>query len=110
MARYGNRYFQLEPRSENYAPARGKVRICEGPDGRVTIEYRGHAVRWQEIAAPARPITQEKRSTAVGKTAKPKWVPPADHPWREAAWRQMARKTQAGAGQPRSWDLPSAAP
>jgi len=112
VVRYANRFFQLEPRSENYAPARGKVRICERPDGRVTIEYRGHAVSWKEIAAPARPAVSERRSARVPKTGKPKWVPPVDHPWREAARLPMARKgwKQAEATQPRSWGLPSASP
>ena len=74
------------------------------------IEYRGRAVRWHEIAAPATPAVQQGRSSPAAKLQKPKWVPLADHPWREAARRQVARKAQAGAGQQRSWGLPSAAP
>ena len=55
VVRYDNRFFQLEPQSRHYAPARGKVVVGEGPDGRVGIEYRGRAVPWREIPAPARP-------------------------------------------------------
>ena len=109
VVRYENRYFQLEPESRNYAPARGKVVVWERPDGQIGIEYRGRAVRWQEIPAPARPTVQEKRSAPAPKAGKKKWVPPADHPWREAARRQMERNAAGIAGR-RSWALPSAAP
>jgi Helix-turn-helix domain len=109
VVRYENRFFQLEPESRNYAPAKGKVVVWERPEGRIGIEYRGRAVRWQEIAAPARPAVPERRSATVPKTGKPKWVPAADHPWREAARRQMERNA-AGIGRRRSWGLPSAAP
>jgi hypothetical protein len=109
---YDNRFLQLEPESRNYAPAKGKVVVWEGPDGQVGIEYRGGAVRWREIAAPRRPIVQEKKTPAVRKVAKQKWVPPENHPWRVAARRQMARKAwnQVEADPRRSWVLPSAAP
>lgn len=96
VVRYENRYFQLEPESRNYAPARGKVVVWERPDGEIGIEYRGRAVRWREIEAPARPITQEKKTTAVPKAAKKKkWVPAADHPWRKAALRRSRALSSA---------------
>ena len=49
---YDNRFFQLEPQSRHYVPARGQVVVCEGPEGRVEIEYRGRAVRLREIPRP----------------------------------------------------------
>jgi transposase len=112
VVRYENRFFQIEPRSRNYAPARSRVVMWEWPDGRVGIEYRGHAVRWREIGAQARPAVQEKRATPAPKAGKRKWVPPADHPWREAARRQMASKArkQAAVGEPRPWALSSSSP
>jgi transposase len=91
VVRYENRFFQLEPQSRNYAPARGRVAVCEWPDGRVEIEYRGRPVPWREIAAPVRATVPEAKP-AVDATkapmrgiAKRKWVPPPDHPWRQAA-------------------------
>jgi hypothetical protein len=112
VVRYENQFFQLEAQSRNYAPARSKVVLWERPDGRMGIEYRGRAVKWREIAAPARPVAQEKRSAPAPKLRKPKWVPAARHRWREAARRQMTRKAQqqAEATQRRPWGLPSAAP
>src|SRR5256712_2779602 len=98
VVRYDNRFFQLQPPSRHYAPAQGKVLVCEGRYGRIAIEYRGRALRWQEIPAPAKPSVRavepalERTTTASLPRAKRKWVPPADHPWREAGRRGHSRK------------------
>ena len=97
VVRYDNRFFQLEPQSRNYAPAQGKVLVCEGRHGKISIEYRGRALRWREIAAPARPAFLDARSRTLRRpvavsVAQRKWVPPADHPWREAARRATQQK------------------
>jgi len=112
VVRYENRFFQLEAQSRNDAPARGKVVVWERTEGQMGVEYRGRAVRWREIAAPARPVAQQHKAVTARKAGQKKWVPPRNHPWREAARRQMARKArkQAEATQRRSWDLSSAAP
>ncbi len=118
VVRYENRFFQLEPRSEHYAPARGKVVVCEWPEGRVEIEYRGHRVPWREIPAPARPrIAEVQRSrerprVSTAQVLRRKWTPPADHPWRKSILGGVERR---GAGEiavvpPRSLALPSASP
>lgn len=92
VVRYENRFLQLEPESQHYAPARGKVVVCEGPKGDLEIEYRGHAVQWREIAVPVRAKKgvegQRRKQPAPNQaapTVKRKWVPPPDHPWRQAA-------------------------
>ena len=95
VVRYDNRFFQLEPRSPHYAPSQSKVLVCEGRHGQIAIEYRGRALRWQEISAPLRPVVSEagplvKQATAS--RAKSKWVPPANHPWREAVRRVMQKR------------------
>lgn len=118
VVRYDNRFFQLAAESRNYAPARGKVLVCEGPEGRVEVEYRGRAVRWREIAAPARPSVPQARPAIerapapTAAIAKPKWVPPPDHPWRQAARRGEERRDSGGITLARrpSLALPSAAP
>jgi len=118
VVRYQNRFFQLQPQSGHYAPAQGKVWVCEGRHGSLAIEYRGRALPWQEIAAPARPSgpeiqpAVERASDPSLPRAKRKWVPPADHPWREAARRGAQRKARREAlTLPRpSLALPSAAP
>ena len=91
VVRYDGRFFQLEQQSRNYAPARSKVVVCEWPEGRVEIEYRGRAVPWREIPAPVRASVPEARAAVepskvpIPALAKGKWVPPPDHPWRQAA-------------------------
>jgi len=117
VVRYENRFFQLHPESRHYAPARSQVMVCEGRDGRVEIEYRGHRVPWREIAAPAPPNASEpqrvrERRTAAVPVVKRRWVPPPDHPWREAARRAEAKRALAGtlAATRASLALPSASP
>ena len=98
VVRYDNRFFQLEPASRNYAPARAKVVVGEGPEGRVEIEYRGRAVPWREIPPAARPSVPAARpvikraSVPTPPMTKRKWVPLPDHPWRQAARRRAEKQ------------------
>ncbi len=118
VVRYENRFFQLEPRSEHYAPARGKVFVCEWPDGRVEIEYRGHRVPWREIPAPVRPSsaevkrTRERPQVSTAPTVKRKWVPSADHPWRRSILRGAEKRApnEQVVVSPQSLARPSASP
>ncbi len=116
VVRYENRFFQLQPQSCHYAPAKGKVLVCEGRHGRIAIEYRGRALPWQEISAPARPrvleatSTVEQVRTANAPRVKRKWVPPADHPWRQAARREAQRQASKGVAPRPSLAWPSASP
>src|SRR5713101_3526759 len=118
VVRYDNRFFQLQPQSRHYAPGQGKVLVCEGRYGRIAIEYQGRALRWQEIPAPAKPSVRavepalERTTTASLPRAKRKWVPPADHPWREAArrWAQQKASRQAATPPRPSLALPCASP
>jgi hypothetical protein len=115
VVRYDNRFLQLEPQTRHYAPARSKVVICEWADGRVDIEYRGHRVPWREISAPVRPRVAEVRAPSERRTvqvAKRKWVPPADHPWRQAARRGLEKRALGSipVATPSSLALPSASP
>ena len=102
VVRYENRFFQLEALSRRYAPAKGRVMVCEARDGRLMIEYRGRALRWQEIPSPAKPRGEQAMAPGTSglvqapPRAKRKWVPPADHPWRMAARRLVERKVRGG--------------
>lgn len=114
VVRYDNRFFQLE-RGRPNAPAQSKVLVCEGRHGSIAIEYRGRALRWQEIAAPVRPSVAEAAERGTKSNVprkKSPWVPATEHPWRQAARRGMqkrAAKLAAAATRP-SLALPSAAP
>jgi Helix-turn-helix domain len=109
VVRYENRFFQLG--SRQYAPAEGKVTVCEGRHGSITIEYRGRALPYREIPAPVRPNECEVKPTGE-RPGRRKWVPPANHPWRGAILRaQQKRELKAAAVAERaSLALPSASP
>src|SRR5215467_108744 len=99
VVRYDNRFFQLARQSHYYAPSQGKVLVCEGRHGSLAIEYRGRALRWQEISAPRRPAVSAANAVVQRVTAscaKRKWVPPANHSWREAARRGLEERSSRG--------------
>jgi hypothetical protein len=97
VVRYENRYFQLERQSGRYAPARSKVQVCESRSGQMVIQYRGRALRWQEISAPVQPPISQEAVPSQGPQArvawgKRKWTPPVNHPWNQAVRRAAQRK------------------
>ncbi len=49
VVRYDNRLFQVQAQSRKWAPAQGKVVVCEWQDGTIEIEYRGRKLPWKEI-------------------------------------------------------------
>jgi hypothetical protein len=110
VVRSANRYFQLDARSG--VPAQSKVLVCEGRHGSLSIEFRGRALHCKEIAAPVKPAMADSTGPCIRvAVAKRKWVPPANHPWREAA-RRAAQQKAAGrtAAARRSLARPSASP
>ena len=114
VVRYDNRFFQLEPQGRHYAPAQSKVLVCEGRHGSIAIESRGRALPWQEIPAPARASVEAAERVTKPSSPRPtqKWVPPAEHPWRQAVRREMQKRaSKLAAVAPRSsLALPSASP
>jgi hypothetical protein len=80
------------------------VLVCEGRHGQITIEYRGRALRWQEIAAPAKPSVWQqyapKEAVRERRTAPRKPVPPSHHPWREL-FSRAEQKRQRGLATPK---------
>jgi hypothetical protein len=115
VVRYENRFFQIEAQGRHYPPARSKVLVCEGRHGTITIEYRGRPQRMQEIAAPTQPrVSEVKPAWRLGRApaTNPRWVPPANHPWREsirpAVEKRMSNRSSV-VTRP-SLALPSASP
>jgi transposase len=102
VVRYGNRFFQLQEQSRNDAPALSKVLVCEGRHGQLAIEYRGRALRFQEIPAPVRPQREASSvSPHVPRTRKKSpWKPAASHPWNRAV-REKMQKLAARPSAPR---------
>lgn len=80
---------QIRPQSRHYAPARGKVTVCEWQDGRIKIYYRGREIRWEQIAErPPKPVK-------ASSTSRPResGVPQTDHPWRRSFKNMKPHKT-----------------
>lgn len=81
VVRYENRFLQVTRHGTHLAPAKGKVVVCEWPDGRLEIRYRERKVEWEEIAerpkrAKVEPTVQEART-------RPITTPAPSHPWRQ---------------------------
>lgn len=83
VVRYQGRFLQIE-RESRYAPAGSKVMVSEGRDGRLQVRYRGRAVSFHEIPAPAAPqqleTTMQERALQIRKKL---YRPPSNHPWRK---------------------------
>ena len=77
VVRYGNRYFQIEGRSRNYAPARSKVLVCERGGGSLSIEHGRRGLPFREIPAPAKPqaLITRGRPCVPSTGKKRKWTP-----------------------------------
>ena len=90
VVRDQNRFFQVG-RQSRYAPAKGKVVVCEWEDGHVEIRYRGRRLMHEEIAT--RPVAPPR--VAVKARARRLPAPPqASHPWRKR-YREMRTQRRA---------------
>ena len=69
VVRYDNRLFQVQAQSRKYAPAQGKVVICEWQDGTVEIEYRGRKLPWKEIFGTAPRVSAELKPSPLFRVA-----------------------------------------
>jgi hypothetical protein len=97
VVRHDNRYFQVKAQARNYAPAKGKVTVCEWEDGRLQIRYSSRAVAWEEIPGPVA-VPAARSLEAKAKKQKP-LTPKADHPWRQD-YRKMRPWSKPGTAAP----------
>ena len=90
----GGRALQLT-RHGRYAPARSTVTVCEWPDGRIAIEYRGLVQAWTEITG--RPAPAAARPASTPTPPQPHRPPSANHPWRQSykSWAGKDRDSAA---------------
>ena len=116
VVRCDNRFFQLQRYGRHYPPTQGKVLVCEGRHGQITIEYRGRALSCQEIPAPAKPsvrvVPRDAHREPKTVPRKRKGIPSSHHPWRQAfsrAEQKRQRELAAPKAQPRLAS-PSASP
>jgi transposase len=69
VVRYDNRLFQVQAQSRKYAPAQGKVVVCEWQDGMIEIEYRGRKLPWKEIFGTAPRVSAELQPSPLFRVA-----------------------------------------
>jgi transposase len=69
VVRYDNRLFQVQAQSQKYAPAQGKVVVCEWQDGTVEIEYRGRKLPWKEIFSTPPRVSAERKPSPLFRVA-----------------------------------------
>jgi transposase len=69
VVRYDNRLFQVQAQSRKYAPAQGKVVVCEWQDGTVEIEYRGRKLPWKQILATVPRASAELKPSPLFRVA-----------------------------------------
>ncbi len=69
VVRYDNRLFQVQAESRKYAPAQGKVVVCEWQDGTIEIEYRGRKLPWKEIFAAGPRVMAELKPSPLFRVA-----------------------------------------
>ena len=69
VVRYDNRLFQVQAQSRKYAPAQGKVLVCEWQDGTVEIEYRGRKLPWKEILGTEVRVSAEWKPSPLFRVA-----------------------------------------
>lgn len=89
VVQYRNRALQLA-RQSGYAPARSRVTVCEWPDGRVAIEYRGRALPWTELTQPDAVRSAPGPPPLPPRLPSPSRRAPANHPWRQGYQRMGA--------------------
>lgn len=81
VVRYENRFLQVKRQGNRQAPAKGKVAVCEWPDGRLEIRYRGQKVSWEEIGErPQQAKVDQPPKVAIPYGGTP---PTARHPWKQ---------------------------
>jgi transposase len=91
VVRYENRFLQVNRQGNHQAPAKSKVVVCEWPDGRLEIRYRGQKVPWEEIEErPQRAEGDQPSKVSVPYGGTP---PTASHPWKQRYDGMQARGT-----------------
>lgn len=87
---FKNREYQLQGQGKGYRLRGAHVTLCEAFDGSVTVMHKGHVLDYRILVQgePPASLDDEKSihhtidQAKARQQAKPKWKPPADHPWR----------------------------
>ena len=91
---FKNRQYQVLTRGQGYTLRGATITVCESFDGDVTLLHKGRVPPYQLLAEGEGPtsLADEKgvhNIVAQAKTkqeARPRWKPPADHPWKRRSF------------------------
>ena len=88
VVRFENRFLQLKAKRNQSLGSGARVRVQQGRDGELRVEFEGRAVGFDEIGRPAAKGREAPQQRAERQARKPA----ADHPWRRSLLSQK-RKT-----------------
>src|ERR1035437_2150429 len=100
VVRYQSRLLQLERQIQHWAPAKSRVRVRENETGEVAIHYRGQRLRFRELKAASKALSEGRGAAPSPAPPSPilrRSLPPAsNHPWRKG-FSAKARALFSGA-------------
>ena len=85
VVRYRHRLLQLERQSQHRAPAKSRVRVRENEAGKMAIHYRDHRLRFREVKAASKELSEGRDvapSPAPPSLKPTPFIPASNHPWR----------------------------
>jgi transposase len=85
---YKNRYFQIVKENQPLPRTREKILISEWLNGSIHLIYKGGELKFKEL--PCRPI-KEMVLKATSIKPRKKYIPAADHPWRQFRYGKVNR-------------------
>ena len=80
--RWRNRWFQLDRPNQGLGLVGRKITVREKLDGEIKLCREGRELTCHELVEEPRPAQPETQNATKKTSAKPRWRPPADHPWR----------------------------
>ena len=81
IVRFANQFYQLQPARKNQ-PARGKILVQRYLDGSLHFRYQERELIYTLLPERPQPPTKVRKRKRQSETIMDKYVPPADHPWR----------------------------
>jgi hypothetical protein len=81
IVRFANQFYQLQPARKNQPP-RGKILVQRYLDGSLHFRYQEHELSYTLLPERPQPPAKVRKRKRQRETIMDKYVPPADHPWR----------------------------
>jgi hypothetical protein len=89
MVRFENQFYQLQPPPQRQ-PARGKVLVQRYLDGSLHFRYQQRELSYTLLPERPQPPAKVHKRKRPSETIMDKYVPPANHPWRNFRYGRNA--------------------